>query len=181
MKITRLLSSILIGSILVSGGIPTYADDSITLLKEAIYTQDFENADNIEEEYFDNERFTLTELEDGSKALLIDGSLKANISTGYIGPVMNGNVAVMADVKQLGCTASGSGYLGMRLMHSADTGKHQSYNFGYSDTIRLGEENPYVVNPSTGYKQYRDTVFVARGYETHDLTKLYVANHQEPT
>ena len=180
LKFAKLLSTALVGSMLISGGIPAYADDSITLLKEAMYTQDFENADKIESVYFDNERFTIEELEDGSKALLIDGSSKANISTGYIGPVMNGNVAVSADIKQLGCTASGSGYFGIRLMHSTNTGKHQSYNFGYSDTIRLIEGKPYVVGGSAD-KQYRDSVFVARGYQTHDLTKLYIANHQEPT
>lgn len=180
MKLAKLLSTALVGSMLISGGIPAYADDSITLLKEAMYTQDFENADKIESVYFDNERFTIEELEDGSKALLIDGSSKGNITTGYIGPVMNGNVAVSADIKQLGCTASGSGYFGIRLMHSTNTGKHQSYNFGYSDTIRLIEGKPYVVGGSAD-KQYRDSVFVARGYQTHDLAKLYIANHQEPT
>ena len=156
-------------------------ETTINLLGEIVYCQDFENLSSIEPEYFKSNKFSVVQLDNGNSALQVDGSGVADITTGEIGPQTSGNIAVTADLKQLGCTAASSAYFALGVSNSIDdSGKYNGYRFAYSDTIRFDNNSPYKIGVSSEAVRYRDVLSIARANNTNRMESLYYGAYNYP-
>lgn len=153
---------------------------TICLLGEVVYCQDFEDLSGVEAEYLMSDKFSVVQSDDGGRALQVNGSGVADITTGEIGPQMSGDFAVTADLKQLGCTAANSAYFALGVANSVDgAGKYNGYRFAYSDTIRFNIDNPYKIGTGADSVRYRDVLSIARAHNTNRMDSLYYGAYEQ--